>query len=91
MRLVSGILLMIAGPVVVWSGYLRMPSASACARANSINLDLGKPASCSTTPSLLWFAAGAVLLVAGLLLVLAGRRRPAGHAEYHIAPIQRGE
>jgi hypothetical protein len=78
MRLVSGILLMIAGPVVIAIGYLRVPAASACATVNGIDLDLGKPASCSTTPSLPWFAAGAVLLVAALLLALAGRRRPSG-------------
>lgn len=91
MRLVSGILLMIAGPVVVGIGYLRAPAASACATVNSIDLDLGKPASCSTTPSLLWFAAGAVLFVAGLLLAMTRRRRTAGHAEYHVAPTPRGD
>ena len=74
MRVVTGILLMIAGPVIVWIGYLRAPAASACARINSINLDLGKPASCSTTPSLLWFAVGAVFLVAGLAVVLTRSR-----------------
>jgi hypothetical protein len=36
------------------------------------------PSSCSTTPSFPWFAAGAVLLAAGLILVMAWRRRPAG-------------
>ena len=77
MRLAAGILLMIAGPLVVGIGYLRAPAASACATVNSIDLDLGKPASCSTTPSLLWFAAGAVLLVAGLLVAMSTLRRTA--------------
>jgi hypothetical protein len=75
MRLAAGILLMIAGPLVVGIGYLRTPAASACATVNSIDLDLGKPASCSTTPSLLWFAAGAVLLLAGLLVAVSTLRR----------------
>jgi hypothetical protein len=42
--------------------------------ANGIARDLGKPATCGTTPSELYFAACAVLLVAGLLLVLPWSR-----------------
>ena len=65
MRRVLGILLVIAGPVIVGAGYLTAPSASSCTAANSIAFELGQPATCSTTPSVLYFAAGGVLLVAG--------------------------
>jgi hypothetical protein len=74
MRYPLGILLAIAGPVVVGVGYLKAPSASACAAANSLALDLGQPATCSTTPSALYFVAGAVLLIAGVLIILPWSR-----------------
>ena len=74
MRRALGILLVIAGPVIVVAGYLRVPSASKCAADNGIALDLGKSATCSTTPSPLYFVAGAVLLIAGVLLVLPWSR-----------------
>jgi hypothetical protein len=74
MRYPLGILLAIAGPVVVGVGYLKAPSASACTAANAIALDLGQPATCSTTPSPLYFVAGAVLLIAGVLIILPWSR-----------------
>jgi hypothetical protein len=67
MRRAIGILLIIAGPVIVGIGYLTAPSASSCATANNIAFELGRPETCSSAPSALYFAAGAVLLVAGLL------------------------
>jgi hypothetical protein len=78
MRRALGILLIIAGPFVVAFGYLTAPSASSCAAANKISLDLGQPASCATTPSILYFVGGAVLLIVGVLLVLPWSRRPYG-------------
>jgi hypothetical protein len=78
MRRALGILLIIAGPFVVALGYLTAPSASACAAANKISLDLGQPSSCATSPSMLYFAGGVVLLIAGVLLVVPWARRPAG-------------
>jgi hypothetical protein len=74
MRRALGILLVIAGPVIVVAGYLRLPSASTCATANGIALDLGKSPACATTPSPLYFVAGAVLLVVGLLLLMPWSR-----------------
>lgn len=70
LRRVLGILLITAGPVIVGVGYLTAPSASSCAAANNIAFELGQPATCSTTPSALYFAAGAVLLAAGVLSLL---------------------
>lgn len=74
MRRVLGILLVIAGPVIVGIGYLTAPSASSCTAANNIAFELGQPATCSTTPSVLYFAAGAVLLVAGVLALVPWAR-----------------
>ncbi|MGH3293218.1 MAG: hypothetical protein ACRDP7_15555 [Trebonia sp.] len=74
MRRALGILLVIAGPVVVAAGYLRLPSASTCAMDNGIALDLGKSATCSTSPSPLYYVAGAVLLVVGLLILMPWSR-----------------
>lgn len=74
MRRVLGILLIIAGPVIVTVGYLAAPSASSCATANNIAFELGESATCSSTPSMLYFAAGAVLLVAGLATVMPWTR-----------------
>ena len=45
MRRALGILLVIAGPVIVVAGYLRVPSASTCAADNGIALEIGR-ASC---------------------------------------------
>jgi hypothetical protein len=70
LRRVLGILLIIAGPVIVGLGYLTAPSASSCTVANNIAFELGQPATCSTTPSALYFIAGAVLLVAGALIMM---------------------
>jgi hypothetical protein len=52
--------------------------ASTCAADNGIALDLDESATCSTTPSPLYFVAGAVLLIAGVLLVLPWSRWLAG-------------
>jgi hypothetical protein len=75
MRRALGILLVIAGPVIVAIGYRNTPSASACAMANNIARELGESATCSATPSALYFAAGAVLLIAGLLVIVPQWRR----------------
>jgi hypothetical protein len=56
----------------------RPDRARACAADNGIALDLGKSATCSTTPSPLYFVAGAVLLIARALLVLPWSRWLAG-------------
>jgi hypothetical protein len=74
LRRVLGILLVIAGPVVVGVGYVTAPSASSCTVANNIAFELGQPETCSPTPSALYFAAGAVLLVAGVLIMMPWAR-----------------
>lgn len=74
MRRVLGILLVIAGPVVVGVGYLTAPSASSCTMANNIAFELVQPQTCSAIPSALYFAAGAVLLVAGVLIIMPWAR-----------------
>jgi hypothetical protein len=76
MRRAFGILLVIAGALAAALGCLRAPSASACAAANKISLDLGQSATCSTSPSPLCLAVAAALVVAGALLALPWRRRP---------------
>jgi hypothetical protein len=74
MRRAIGILLVIAGPVVVVIGYLKAPSGSACSVANGIARDLGQQATCSTMPSMTYFGAGAVLVIAGLLVIMPWSR-----------------
>ena len=74
MRRALGVLLVIAGPAIVAVGYLHVPSASSCAMANGIALDLGKPPTCSTTPSSLYFIVAAALVIAGLLVAMPWSR-----------------
>jgi hypothetical protein len=74
LRRVLGILLIIAGPAIVGVGYLTVPSASSCTAANNIAFELGQPATCSTTPSALYFVAAAVLLVGGVLIMMPWAR-----------------
>jgi hypothetical protein len=74
LRRVLGILLIIAGPAIVGVGYLTAPSASSCTAANNIAFELGQPATCSTTPSALYFVAAAVLLVGGVLIMMPWAR-----------------
>jgi hypothetical protein len=66
-RLGFGILMLIAAPIVVVAGYANVPSASACNYVNSVNAQLGQPATCSTTPAAGYFVGAGILLAAGLL------------------------
>jgi len=75
MRRALGILLVVAGPAIVAIGYRNTPSASTCATVNGIARELGQPATCSTTPSALYFAAGALVLIAGVLVTVPWWRR----------------
>ena len=74
LRRVLGILLIIAGPAIAGVGYLTAPWASSCTAANNIAFELGQPATCSTTPSALYFVAAAVLLVGGVLIMMPWAR-----------------
>jgi hypothetical protein len=70
-----GVLLIIAAPVAVAIGYLNAPSASACSRINDLNRALGAGSTCSTAPSVAYFAAGALLAIAGVLVLVPWWRR----------------
>jgi hypothetical protein len=74
-RRALGILLIIAAPVAVAIGYATAPSASACSRINDLNQALGAAPTCSTAPSAAYFAAGAVLVIAGVLVIIPWWRR----------------
>jgi len=64
-----GVLMLIAAPVVIFAGYLSVPSASACNTINSIQAQLGSPPTCSTTPAPAYFAVAGILVAAGLLFL----------------------
>jgi len=74
-RRVLGVLFIIAAPATIAIGYANAPSASTCNRINSFNQDLGYGATCSTTPPFGYFAAGALLVIAGLLVIIPWWRR----------------
>ena len=69
-RCVLGILLLIAAAAVIAFGYVTAPSAAACTAANNLALELGNPATCSTTPPAAYFIGSIALLVAGLLVLV---------------------
>ena len=69
MRRGFGILMLIAAPIVIVAGYGSVPSADACNTINSMNEQLGDPATCSTTPAAGYFVVAGILAVAGLLFL----------------------
>jgi hypothetical protein len=74
-RRVLGVLLIIAAAATVAIGYANAPSASTCSTTNSLDRALGQGATCSTSPSAVYFVAAAVLVVAGLLVIVPWWRR----------------
>ena len=74
-RRALGVLLIIAAPVAVAIGYMNAPSASACSRINNLNQALGEEPTCSTAPSAAYFVAGALLVIAGVLVIVPWWRR----------------
>jgi hypothetical protein len=74
-RRALGVLLIIAAPVAVAIGYVNAPSASACSRINDLNQALGEGPTCSTAPSAAYFVAGALLMIAGVLIIVPWWRR----------------
>jgi hypothetical protein len=74
-RRALGVLLIIAAPVTIAIGYVNAPSASACSRINDLNQALGEGPTCSTAPSAAYFAAAALLLIAGVLITVPWWRR----------------
>ena len=77
-RRVLGVLLIIAAPVAVAVGYANAPSASTCDRINDFNRALGEGSTCSTAPSTVYLWVGAVLLIAGVLVIVPWWRRLVG-------------
>ena len=69
-RRAVGILLIIAAAAVLAVGYLTAPSAAACTAANNLALELGNPATCSTTPPMPYFIGAVILLITGLLILV---------------------
>ena len=74
-RRAVGILLIIAAPAAVAVGYANAPSASACSRINDLNQALGEGPTCSTAPSMAYFVAAALLVIAGVLIIVPWWRR----------------
>jgi hypothetical protein len=74
-RRVLGIVLIDAGPAAVAVGYANAPTASSCNSINDSNRALGLGPTCSTAPSAVYFWAGAVLVIAGLLVIVPWWRR----------------
>jgi len=74
-RRALGVLLIIAAPVAVAIGYVNAPSATPCTRINNLNQALGEEPTCSTAPSVAYFAAGALLVIAGVLVIVPWWRR----------------
>ena len=74
-RRAVGILLIIAAPAAVAVGYANAPSASACGRINDLNQALGEGPTCSTAPSMAYFVAAALLVIAGVLIIVPWWRR----------------
>ena len=72
-RRALGVLLIIAAPVAI--GYVNAPSASACSRINNLNQALGEGPTCSTAPSAAYIAAAALLVIAGVLVIVPWWRR----------------
>jgi hypothetical protein len=75
LRRVLGIVLISAGPAAVAVGYANAPSASACDRINDFDRALGAGSTCPTAPSVGYLVAGAVLVIAGVLVVVPWWRR----------------
>jgi hypothetical protein len=73
-RRALGILLLIAAAAVLAAGYAAAPSAATCTAVNNLDLELGNPATCSTTPPMVYFIGAAILLIAGLLAIVPWRR-----------------
>ena len=69
-RRAVGILLIIAAVAVLAAGYATAPSAAACAAVNNLALELGNPATCSTTPPAAYFIGALILLIAGVLVLV---------------------
>jgi hypothetical protein len=74
-RRALGVLLIIAAPAAVAVGYANAPSASACSRINDLNRALGAAPTCSTAPSMAYFAVAALLVIAGVLIIVPWWRR----------------
>jgi hypothetical protein len=69
-RRAAGLLLIVAAAAVIALGYATAPSAAACTTANNLALELGNPATCSTTPPTAYFIGALILLIAGLLVLV---------------------
>ena len=74
-RRALGVLLIIAAPVAIAIGYVNAPSASACSRINDLNHALGEGPTCSSAPSMAYFAVAALLVIAGVLVLVPWWRR----------------
>jgi hypothetical protein len=74
-RRVLGVLLIVAAPAAVAVGYANAPAASTCDRINDFNRALGLGPTCSTAPSVAYFWAGGLLVIAGLLVIVRWWRR----------------
>jgi hypothetical protein len=74
-RRVLGIVLIVAAPVAVAIGFGSAPAASTCDRINDLNRALGEGSTCSTAPSAAYYVAAALLVIAGVLVLVPWWRR----------------
>jgi hypothetical protein len=63
------------GILLIVAAHMNAPSASACSRINDLNQALGAAPTCSTAPSVAYFVAGALLVIAGVLVLVPWWRR----------------
>lgn len=68
-RHISGSLLLIAATVIITIGYRSVPDANTCYPINLYYREAGLPQSCSTVPSLGYFVAAGLCLLAGFLIL----------------------
>ena len=67
MRYFSGYVMLAAAAITVLAGYGSLPDASTCRLINSMQSQLGSPATCPTHPAAGYFIGAGILAVAGLL------------------------
>jgi hypothetical protein len=71
-RQIFGSLLLIAATVIIMIGYRSVPDANTCYPIHLYYREAGLPLSCSTVPSVGYFVAAGLCLVAGLVILARG-------------------
>jgi len=69
-RQILGSVFVIAATVIILIGYRSVPDANTCYPVNLWDKEAGLPPSCSTVPSVGYFAAAGLCLLAGFLILV---------------------